>query len=97
MSEGRRERRMPAGSVLCGQRREAVGGHGSGLGELKGGKEQEGCTKRRQSCCFREASCTCTPGNDVEVIFSSMSKARVGAEEKILTAVYMLKPEPGKC
>lgn len=58
---------------------------------LKVREEEESCTKRRQSCCFRDTSCTCTTVNDFEVIFTSMSEERAMGEEEIFTALYMPK------
>lgn len=54
-----------------------------GTGGLKGGQEEESCTKSSQSCCFRDTSCTCTTINHFEVIISSMSRERLMGEEKI--------------
>lgn len=61
---------------------------------MKGGEEEEeeeSCTKAKQSCCSCGTSCTCSTVNGFEVIFSSMSKAKVMGEEEVLTAPYALK------
>lgn len=64
-----------------------VWGQGVG-GEGLEGRGRGKLYKERQSCCFRDTSCTCTTANDFEVIFSSMSKES-DAEEKVLTALHM--------